>query len=95
MFGRLTVMPGFARGDWRTKVLYLAQLCVGAVALLGYLAFAFKAPLMILAFASTMGLLLEGAELRAAQAPDQDTLDAAEGSREDLEQVLRYLLGEM
>lgn len=44
---------------------------------------------------ATMGQLLEGAELRAAQAPDQDTLDAAEGSREDLEAVLRYLLGEM
>jgi hypothetical protein len=42
-----------------------------------------------------MGQLLEGAELRAAQAPDQDTLEAAEGSREDLEAVLRHLLGEM
>lgn len=44
---------------------------------------------------ATMGQLLEGAELRAAQAPYQDTLDAAEGSHEDLEAVLRYLLGEM
>ena len=43
---------------------------------------------------ATMSELLEGAELRAAQAPGQDTLDAAEGSREDLEAVLRYLLGE-
>ena len=68
MFGRLTVMPGFARGDWRTKVLYLAQLCIGGVAVLGYLAFAFKAPLMILAFASTMGLLLVGAVLFAVVA---------------------------
>jgi hypothetical protein len=68
MLGRLTVMPGFAHGDWRTKVLYLAQLCVGAVALLGYLAFAFKAPLMILAFASTMGLLIVGVVLFAVVA---------------------------
>jgi SNF2 family DNA or RNA helicase len=44
---------------------------------------------------ATMGQLLEGAELRGAQAPDQDTLDAAEGSLEDLEALLRYLLGEM
>lgn len=44
---------------------------------------------------ATMGQLLEGAELRGAQAPDQDTLDAAEGSKEDLEALLRYLLGEM
>jgi SNF2 family DNA or RNA helicase len=34
---------------------------------------------------ATMGQLLEGAELRAAQAPDQDTLETAEGSREDLD----------
>ena len=65
MFGRLTVMPGLVRGDWRTKVLHLAQLCVGGVAFLGYLAFAFKAPLMILAFASTVGLLLVGVTLFA------------------------------
>jgi hypothetical protein len=44
---------------------------------------------------STMHQLLEGAELRAAQAPDQDTLGAAEGDREDLDAVLRYLLGEV
>lgn len=44
---------------------------------------------------ATMSQLLEGSELRSAQAPDQDTLDAAEGSQEDLEALLRYLLGEM
>jgi SNF2 family DNA or RNA helicase len=44
---------------------------------------------------ATMQQLLEGAELRAAQAPDQDSLAAAEGSEEDLEALLRYLLGEM
>ena len=68
MLGRMTVMPGFAHGDWRTKVLYLAQICVGFVALLGYLAFAFKAPLLILAFASTMGLLVVGVVLFAVVA---------------------------
>lgn len=41
-----------------------------------------------------MELLLEGAELREIPLGDADTLDAAEGSREDLETVLRYLLGE-
>jgi hypothetical protein len=65
MFGRFATIPAFARGDWRTKVLHLAQICVGLVALLGYLAFAFKGPLMILAFASTMGLLLVGVALFA------------------------------
>jgi SNF2-related domain len=44
--------------------------------------------------ARTMSMLLEGAELRAAQAPDQDTLSAAEGDDQDLAALLRYLLGE-
>jgi len=43
---------------------------------------------------ANMIMLLEGAELRAGQAPDQDTLAAAEGSSEDLEALLRYLIGE-
>lgn len=41
-----------------------------------------------------MRLLLEGAELREIPIGEQDTVDAAEGSREDLEAILRYLLGE-
>jgi SNF2 family DNA or RNA helicase len=45
--------------------------------------------------ATTMSMLLEGAELRAAQAPDQDTLNAAEGDEQDLSALLRYLLGEL
>ena len=68
MFGHFAVIPSFARGDWRTKVLHLAQLCIGSVALLGYLAFAFRAPLLLLAFASTMGLLLVGVVLFAVVA---------------------------
>lgn len=44
---------------------------------------------------ASMRQLLEGAELRGAQAPDQDTAFAAEGDREDLDALLRYLLGEM
>ena len=63
MLGRLKVVPGFARGDWRSKVLVLAQICVGSVALLGFLAFVLKAPLLILAFASAMGLILVGVVL--------------------------------
>jgi SNF2 family DNA or RNA helicase len=44
---------------------------------------------------ANMKQLLEGAELRGAQAPDQDTLVAAEGDQEDLAALLRYLLGEV
>ena len=68
MLGRITVMKGFARGDWRTKVLHIAQVCVGLVAALGYFAFAFRSPLLILAFASTMGLLVVGVVLFAVVA---------------------------
>lgn len=65
MFGAFKVVPALARGDWRTKVLHLAQICVGAVALLGFLAFVLKWPLLILAFASSMGLILVGVALYA------------------------------
>ena len=41
-----------------------------------------------------MQSLLEDAELRGTGLDDQDTLDAAEGSPEDLDVLLRYLLGE-
>ena len=60
MLGRWTVVPGIARGDWRTKVLHASQIFVGGVALLGFFAFVVKAPLLILAFASTMGLVVVG-----------------------------------
>jgi hypothetical protein len=63
MLGRWAVVPAFAHGDWRTKVLHLAQLCVGAVALLGFLAFVLKAPLLLLGFAMTMGLSVVGVVL--------------------------------
>jgi hypothetical protein len=43
---------------------------------------------------SRMKALLEDAELRGSGLEDQDTLAAAEGSDEDLETLLRYLLGE-
>jgi len=68
MLGRLTVVPAITRGDWRTRMVHAAQICVGFVAILGYLAFATRSPLMILAFASTMGLLVVGVILFAVVA---------------------------
>ena len=41
-----------------------------------------------------MQALLEGGELLAEDLGNRDTLDAAQGAAEDLEEVLRYLLGE-
>lgn len=68
MLGRFKVMPAIVRGDWRTRVLHVAQLCVGAVALLGFLSFVLKWPLLLLAFASAMGLLVAGVILFAVVA---------------------------
>jgi CRP-like cAMP-binding protein len=65
MLGRLTVVSSITRGDWRARMVHAAQVCVGAVAILGYLSFATRSPLMILAFASTMGLLVLGVILFA------------------------------
>jgi len=44
--------------------------------------------------AARMHALLEGGELLAEDLGNRDTLDAAQGAAEDLEEVLRYLLGE-
>jgi len=44
--------------------------------------------------AARMQALLEGGELEPEELGDRDTLDAAQGAAEDLEEVLRYLLGE-
>jgi len=61
-------MPAIARGDWRTKVLHVSQLFVGGVALLGFLAFSLKAPLLLLSFAMAMGGLIVGVVLFAVVA---------------------------
>jgi hypothetical protein len=68
MLGRFKVMPSIARGDWRTRVLHVSQLSVGLVALLGFLAFVLKWPLLLLAFASVLGLLMVGVVLFAVVA---------------------------
>ncbi|HET9198698.1 MAG TPA: DEAD/DEAH box helicase [Solirubrobacterales bacterium] len=43
---------------------------------------------------ATMKSFLQGAELRDGILNDQDTLSAAEGDERDLEELLRYLIGE-
>ncbi len=63
MLGGWKVMPAIARGDWRARVLHIAQLCVGVVALVGFFGFVLKAPLIIFGFASLMGLLVVGVVL--------------------------------
>lgn len=51
---------GIKRGDWQSKLVGVAQLCVGCVALLSLLAMITKEPLFLLAFTSFQGLLLVG-----------------------------------
>jgi hypothetical protein len=68
MLGRFRVIPRIRRGDWRSKVLGLAQVCVGIVAVFGFLAFTLKWPLLILGFASLLGLSAIGVVLFAVVA---------------------------
>lgn len=57
------ILPGIKRGDWRSKLIGLAQLCVGFVALLGLLAMITKGPLLLVGFTLLQGLLLVGVGL--------------------------------
>jgi hypothetical protein len=88
MLRRLALIDGPSRGDWRTKVLHVAQACVGLVAVLACLAFGFRSPLLILAFAATMGLLVVGVVLFAVVALScqrtrlEERLGAGESSSE-------------
>ena len=68
MFARFRVIPRIARGDWRAKVISLAQICVGIVAVFGFLGFVLKWPLLILGFASLLGLAAVGVVLFAVAA---------------------------
>jgi len=48
------------RGDWRAKLIVTAQILVGLVALFGFLAFTTKHPLLLLAFAFALPLMIVG-----------------------------------
>lgn len=55
-----TMLPGFRHGDWRSKLIGLAQLCVGFVTLLGLLAMTTKGSFLLVSFTLLQGLLLVG-----------------------------------
>lgn len=64
MFGRTwKVLPGLRRGDWRSKLIAIAQIAVGFVALLSILAVLTRDPLLLLGFTAAQGLLLLGVVL--------------------------------
>jgi hypothetical protein len=59
------ILPGIRSGDWRSKLIGLAQLCVGFVALLGLLAMTTKGSFLLVSFTLLQGLLLVGIVLFA------------------------------
>lgn len=62
---RSGILQGFKSGDWRSKFIGLAQLCVGCVTLLSLLAMTTKRPLLLLGFTLLQWLLLGGIVLFA------------------------------
>ena len=56
-------MKTMVRGDWRSKLVLASQIVVGMVALLGFLAFTTKHPLLLLAFAFSIPAMLMGVVL--------------------------------
>jgi CRP-like cAMP-binding protein len=62
------VLPGLRRGDWRSKLIAIAQIAVGFVALLSIVAMLTRDPLLLLGFTAAQGLLLLGVVLFAVVA---------------------------
>jgi CRP-like cAMP-binding protein len=66
MFGRTwKVLPGMRRGDWRSRLIAIAQGAVGFVALLSVLAMLTRDPVLLLGFTVVQGLLMVGVVLFA------------------------------
>ncbi len=53
-------MKAMVRGDWRAKLIMTSQVIVGLVALVGFLAFTTKHPLLLLGFAFSLPLMVVG-----------------------------------
>lgn len=62
---RWRVFPGVRTGDWRTKLLIVAQVAVGVTALLAFLAMVTRDALVLLAFSASQGVMLGGVVLFA------------------------------
>ena len=61
MFGRKwKVLPGLGRGDWRSKLITIAQSAIGFVALLSILGMLTRDPLLLLGFTAAQGLIILG-----------------------------------
>ena len=64
MLGRIRkALPDLRRGDWRSKLIGIAQVVVGFVALLSLSGMLTRDPLLLLGFTAAQGLLLLGVVL--------------------------------
>jgi cyclic nucleotide-binding protein len=64
MLGRTwKVLPGLRRGDWRSKLIAIAQIAIGIVAVISILGMLTRDPLLLLGFAAAQGLLVLGVVL--------------------------------
>lgn len=64
MLGRAwRVIPGLRTGDWRSKLIAIAQIVIGFVAVLGILGMLTRHPLLLLTFATVQGLIVLGIAL--------------------------------
>ncbi|MGH7334545.1 MAG: cyclic nucleotide-binding domain-containing protein [Candidatus Rokuibacteriota bacterium] len=57
---RRRIIPRLRTGDWRSKLIAIAQIAIGFVALLGLLAMLTFEPLLLLAFAVAQGFIVVG-----------------------------------
>jgi len=68
MFRTWKALPGLRRGDWRSKLIAIAQIAIGFVALLSILGMLTRDPLLLLGFTAAQGLILVGVVLFAVVA---------------------------
>jgi len=68
MVGLRSAIPGLRRGDWQTKLILVAQILIGVVAVLGVLGMTTLHPYLLLGFATLQGLLVLGVVLFAVAA---------------------------
>lgn len=57
---RWKALPGFGRGDWRSKLIAISQIAMGSVALLSLVAMVTRNPLLLLGFTAAQGLIFLG-----------------------------------
>jgi len=68
MLGLTKAIPAFHKGDWRTRLIIVAQILIGVVAVVGLLGMMTLHPYLLLSFATLQGLLVLGVALFAVAA---------------------------